>query len=171
MSMIGEYVRVTPAELDRAVREPDWAKTFVFGLLEVEPDDETDDEPDPGEARFLDTDKAWGAIEYLLRRIDFPVNVVHGEESLPGAEEWGYGPPRYLTPEQVRKAAEGLVTTGFGRLAQGVTPDDLARADVYPQIIWKRAESFDYVQGHYEALVEFFEAAAREGDALLVWLG
>ncbi|MEW2047669.1 DUF1877 family protein [Streptomyces sp. NPDC005476] len=29
MSMIGEYLRVTAAELDRAIQDPDWALGFV----------------------------------------------------------------------------------------------------------------------------------------------
>jgi hypothetical protein len=168
MSMIGQYARVTPAELDRAVREPDWAQGFVFEFLEVEYEAE---EESPGTARGLDTDKAWDAIGYLLRGVGFPVDVTHGEEPIPGADDWGYGPPHYLTPEQVRTAAEAFATTRFDRLVRGVTPEDLARADVYPLGVWERGDSFDYVRGHYEALVGFFRAAAGDGDALLVWLG
>lgn len=168
MSMIGEYARVTPAELERAIREPDWAQDFVFELLETETEDEM---AASGARRVLETDKAWDAIGYLLRRTDFPVDIVHGEELLPGAEDWGYGPPRYLTPEQVRTAAEALARTGFGQLVHGVTSKDLARAEVYPKIVWERGESLGYVHGHYESLAEFVQSAARDGDALLMWLG
>ncbi|MFW6692609.1 YfbM family protein [Streptomyces sp. MAR4 CNX-425] len=172
MSMIGEYARVTPAELDRVVRDPDWGESLVFDLMEAEDEAGSEAEPDGlGAARFLDTDKAWDTLGYLLRRVDFPVNVVHGEEPIPGAEDWGYGPPRYLTVEQVRTAARELAATDFGRLVRGVTPADLVRAEVYPWSAGEDGEWFDFVQGRYGALVSFFQSAAREGDALLVWLG
>ncbi|GAA2120387.1 hypothetical protein GCM10009802_23040 [Streptomyces synnematoformans] len=71
----------------------------------------------------------------------------------------------------MRTAAAALATTTFDRPAHGVTSEDLARAEVYPLVVWERGESFDYVRDHYEALVAFFQVAARDGDALLVWLG
>ncbi|GAA4900868.1 YfbM family protein [Streptomyces coeruleoprunus] len=164
--MIGEYVRLTRAELDRALRDPEWAAEFVDALVEGE----LDEEPEPGEARCHATDKAWHALDFLLRRLAFPVDVVHGEEEIPGSEDWGYGPPRYLTPERVRAAAEALAATPPGKLTDGVAPADLAEADIYPNAVWQRGESLDYVTGHYEALVPFFHAAARDGDAMLVRL-
>ncbi|UGY92874.1 YfbM family protein [Streptomyces gobiensis] len=166
MSMIGEYARVTTSELDQVINDSEWALDFVDELVEAE----LDAQADPSEARCLDTDKAWDALGFLLRRVGFPVDIVHGEEAIPEAEDWGYGPPRYLTPDQVQVAAGALAKMTGARLIEGVTPEELARADVYPSIIWERGESLDYVRDHYDSLVPFFEAAAREGDAMLVWL-
>lgn len=166
MSMIGEYARVTSAELDRAIDDPEWAQAFVDELIDAEPDEQ----PDPSEARLLDTDKAWDALGFLLRRVAFPVDVVHGEEALPGAEDWGYGPPRYLTPERVKVAAEAFAQVSGASLVEGVGPEELFRADVYPSIIWERGESLDYVRDYYESLTPFFAAAARDGEAMLIWL-
>jgi hypothetical protein len=53
MSMIGEYARLTPAEVDRAVLDPDWAREFVDELIEAGAADAGAD------ARCLDIDKAW----------------------------------------------------------------------------------------------------------------
>ncbi len=176
--MIGEYARVTVPELDRAISDPQWALDRVNELIEAEIGTESAGEDDTGcdavsaltPARCLDTDKAWDAIGFLLRRTGFPVDIVHGEHTLPGAEDWGYGPPRYLTAEQVRAAADALAARSVDDLFQGVTPDDLARSDIYPRIVWERGESLEYVRHHLEALVPFFRAAAREGDAMLMWL-
>jgi hypothetical protein len=165
MSMIGEYARVTPNELKRALSDPGWAYDFVQELLEEQ---EEADQP-TGQARCLDTDKAWHAIGFLLRRVGFPVDIVHGEQPIPGADDWGYGPPCYLTPERVRIAAESLPSIPFEALVQGVTPEQLSQADVYPQI-WSDQSALDYVRHHYESLSPFFVAAAAEGDAVLVWL-
>lgn len=166
MSLIGEYARLTPAELDRAVRDPGWARGYVNELI----DTELDTEPDPAEARCHDIDEAWHALDYLLRRIRFPVDIVHGEEEIPGAEEWGYGPPRYLSPEHVRTAAETLAATSHEALVEGVPPAELAEAEIYLSSDWKSDGSFGYVTSHYQALVPFFQAAADAGDGILVWL-
>ncbi|WP_121830390.1 YfbM family protein [Streptomyces sp. S1] len=166
MSMIGEYARLTPAELDRAIHDPDWAQEFVDELIEAE----LDATPKASEARCHDVDKAWHALDFLLRRIDFPVDIVHGEEEIPEAEDWGYGPPQFLSPERVRTAAEALATTPYEALVEGVHPIDLAKAEIYPTIVWERGESLDYVTTHYQALVPFFQAAADAGDAILIWL-
>ncbi|MFF9567863.1 YfbM family protein [Streptomyces sp. NPDC014685] len=167
MSMIGEYARLTPAELDRAIRAPEWVQEYVVELIERE----LDAEPAASEARCHDIDKTWHALDFLLRRIAFPVDIVHGEEEIPGAEGWGYEPPRYLTPERVRVAAEALAATPHEALVGGVRPAELAEAEIYPATVWERGESLDYVTSHYLALVPFFRAAADAGDAMLIWLG
>jgi hypothetical protein len=167
MSMIGEYARVTPAELDRARRDPAWALELVGERMNgAEADD-----AEPAKARCLDVDKAWDAIGFLLRRRAFPVDIVHGEEELADADDWGYGPPRCLSPGRVRAAADALAPISGADLTAGADPADLARAEVYPTIVWERGESLDYVRAHYEALRPFFRAAADEGEGMLVWLG
>ncbi|MEU0274039.1 YfbM family protein [Streptomyces sp. NPDC006307] len=160
MSMIGEYVRLTPAELERALGDPAWAWEFVEELRDAEPAD----------ARCHSTDKAWDAVGFLTRRAGFPVDIVHGEQAVPWDEHWGYGPPRYLTPDQVRAAAEVMAATEGDRLTAGVGPADLAREQVYPATIWERGETLDHVVLHYEALRPFFRDAAGAGDAVMVWI-
>ncbi|MFI9050236.1 YfbM family protein [Streptomyces sp. NPDC053427] len=167
MSMIGEYARVTAAELDRATGDPEWALKLVSGRLEEAA--EAAEEPD--EALCLDIDKAWDALGFLLRRTDFPVDVAQGEEAVAGAEDWGYGPPRYLTPARVRVAAEAMAELSGASLVSGVAPADLAEAEVYPALVWRRGESLDYVSEHYERLRLFFRAAAEDGEGMLIWLG
>jgi hypothetical protein len=163
--MNGKYLRVTPDELVRAVKDPAWA----FGLAEDVQDAEAGADLPPADARHLSTDKAWHAIAFLLERADFPVDIVYGEEQFAEAEDWGYGPPRYLPAERVHLAARALVTTGFDALTAGVTPAELAQADIYPQV-WDEPDSLEWVRGWYEPLVAYFAAAARHGQAVLSWL-
>ncbi|MFZ4186683.1 DUF1877 family protein [Streptomyces pseudogriseolus] len=56
------------------------------------------------------------------------------------------------------------------RLTEGVTPADLAEADIYPTVVWERGEPLDEVTAHYEALAVFLRAAARDGDGVLLWI-
>lgn len=50
------------------------------------------------QARCHDIDKSWHALGHLLHRLDFPVDVVYGEEAVPVATGWGYEAPLYLAP-------------------------------------------------------------------------
>jgi hypothetical protein len=63
-----------------------------------------------------------------LGRVGFPVDIVRGEEEIPGADDFGYTPPRYLSPERVRVAATALGPLPADVLVRGVTMADLAAA-------------------------------------------
>ncbi|MFE5032861.1 YfbM family protein [Streptomyces sp. NPDC056683] len=165
MSMIGEYLRVTAAELDRAIQDPDWALDFV----EEVQDAEEESEPAPAEARHFSTYKTWDMLRFLLARTEFPVNVVHGEEPLAEDQDWGYGPPRYLRPERVRLAADALRATAYTQLIKGVDPGELTSAGVYP-LGWSDPGELEWGRHWYDGLTQFFQAAAESDDAMLVWL-
>ncbi|MEU6312196.1 YfbM family protein [Streptomyces sp. NPDC047014] len=164
MSMIGNYLRLGPAELERALRDPDWAAGHARGLYERE--------DAAAAARVHETDKAWNALDFVLTRRGFPVDVVFGEEDMPwpAGHDWGYGPPRLLAADRVRAAASALAAHNPDTLTSGVTPADLAAANVYPQAIWERGEDPDWVASHWLSLGHYLRAAAREGDALLIWI-
>jgi len=165
MSMIGEYFRVTAAELERAVQDPDWALDFI----EETQDAHEEAEPPPAEARHFSTYKTWDLLGFLLRRSHFPVDVVYGEEPFAETEDWGYGPPRYLPADRVRLAADALRHTTYDQLIAGVDPQELITAEVYPQG-WDTPESLEWARDYYSELTQFFDAAARNSDAILVWL-
>ncbi|MFD4935447.1 YfbM family protein [Streptomyces virginiae] len=164
MSMIGQYLRLTPAQLERAVHDPDWAAEYAYELY--------DRDDAAADARVHETDKAWHALDFLLKRRGFPVDVVFGEADMPWpeGEDWGYGPPRLLTADRIRAAADALEAYAPDTLTDGVTPADLAAANVYPQIVWERGEEPDWVAAHWADLAKYLYAAAREGDAMLLWI-
>jgi uncharacterized protein DUF1877 len=163
--MNGEYLRVTAGELARSITDPVWALQLADDVRDAEEETELP----PAKARRLSTHKAWHAIAFLLEHAGFPVDVVYGEQPFAEDEDWGYGPPRYLTVEQVQIAAEALTATSFDVLTIGVTPAMLAQAEVYPQL-WDEPDSLGWVRGWYEPLVAYFVEAARRGEAMLVWL-
>ncbi|MEV5845837.1 YfbM family protein [Streptomyces sp. NPDC051985] len=165
MSMIGEYLRVTAAELDRAIQDPDWALDFVEEVQDAEEESETA----PAEARHFSTYKTWDMLRFLLARAEFPVNVIHGEEPFAEDDDWGYGPPRFLRPERVRLAAEALRAATYMQLINGVDPAELTSAEVYP-LGWSEPGALEWGRHWYDGLTQFFEAAAGMDDAVLVWL-
>lgn len=168
MSMIGEYARVTAEELDRALLDPDWAYDHVQDMVE-----DADEVDEPGVVpRCTDVDTAWDGIRFLLQRaVEEPVDVISGG-GLIGGEDWGYGPARYLVPEEVGRAARHLRMTPFERLAAHYDAARMRDEGIYPSGIWDDDQgTLDYLQDHYEALVEFFDAAASSGDAVILWRG
>ncbi|MFB6890653.1 DUF1877 family protein [Kitasatospora sp. NPDC056327] len=166
MGMIGRYVRLSAGELARAERDPEWVLEFVGEL---------DEEAGAGRsaggwARLHGTGRAWQALDFLLRRREFPVDVVHGEEELAGAEDWGYGPPCRILPDRVRLAADALAALDPGRLTEGVAAADLAAAGVYPQGLWTSEDSLYLVTAEYRALSDFLRAVATRRHGVLVWI-
>jgi hypothetical protein len=138
-------------------------------FVEEVQDAEEETEPAPAEARHFTTYKAWDLLRFLLARTGFPVNVIHGEEPFAEDEDWGYGPPRYLRPERVRLAAKALRATTYAQLISGVEPAELTSAEVYP-LEWSEPGSLEWGRPWYDGLTQFFDAAARADDAMLVWL-
>ncbi|MFD3993333.1 YfbM family protein [Streptomyces sp. NPDC058583] len=164
MSMNGEYLRVTPAELDRALRDPEWA----WNLVEETQDAQVEGEPASAEARHFTTHQTWHLLGFLLQRSNFPVDVIHGEEPL-ATDHWGYGPPQYLTPERVQLAADTLHRTTYDQLIQGVAPSELTKAEIYPQI-WDSPASLEWAGDLFAPLTAFFRDAASAGHAMLIWI-
>ncbi|MEU9417433.1 YfbM family protein [Streptomyces sp. NPDC048272] len=155
---------VTPAELDRALKDPEWA----WNLAEEIQDAQAEVEPAPAEARHFTTHQTWHLLGFLLQRSAFPVDVVHGEEPL-ATDHWGYGPPQYLVPERVRLAADTLHGTTYDQLIQDVDPSELTKAEVYPQI-WDSPASLEWASDLFTPLTEFFRGAASAGHAMLIWI-
>ncbi|MFG3264603.1 MULTISPECIES: YfbM family protein [Streptomyces] len=163
MSMNGEYLRVTPGELERALADPERAWDLAAAIQDAQVGD-----PAPAEARHFTTHQTWHMLGFLLRRSAFPVDIVHGEETLL-ADDWGYEPPRYLTPDRVRLAADALHRTTYDQLIQGVDPSELAKAEIYPDI-WDSPDSLEWAGDLFTPLTEFFRGAASTGHAMLLWI-
>lgn len=66
VSMNGHYLRVTPDELVRALKDPEWALELAEDAWDVEEDADLP----PGEARYLSTHKAWQAIGFILEAVE-----------------------------------------------------------------------------------------------------
>ncbi|MGV9270901.1 YfbM family protein [Kitasatospora sp. NPDC003701] len=159
MSINGRYLRLSAGQLQRAAAEPDWARALVAEL---------DEDEAAARGRLHEIGRSGPVLEFLLRRRGFPVDIVHGEEELGVAGDWGYGPPRSLTPERVRTAGDALAALPPGTLIDGVTPADLAAAVPLPGG-WAGEESLLLASGHYRALADFFRTASRYRHGVLVW--
>ncbi|PBC66117.1 uncharacterized protein DUF1877 [Streptomyces sp. TLI_235] len=167
MSIVGRYTRLAPAQFDRALWEPGWARELAEELAGAE----SGRALPVAERRCFEVGTAWHPLAFLLGRHGFPVDLLHGEEEVPETGQRGHGPPRLLAPERVRLAAETLAGLPAHALTEGVTSADLAAAEVYPSSMWQREDALEVVAGHYLELSAYVRTAARYRHALLVRLG
>ncbi len=171
MSMNGNWLRMTPEQLRRALEDLDWAHEYAL------------DAEDRKDERWFTTGKTFHALHFLLDRHGLNVPIVFGAESfvdMPDEEpedeayledvDWGYAPPGYLTPEQVSRAAAELAHITVDDLLRGVDPDELTRAGVYPITIWDRPGELDWATHALPDVARFFAIAAGAGDAVICWL-
>src|SRR5438094_2973340 len=86
-------------------------------------------------------DKAWHGIHFLLTGSAEPngslaSKVIMGGEDI--GPHLGYGPAQLLTVQEVRDIAKLLQTETPDKLAARYEPAALARAGIYPDVIWER---------------------------------
>jgi hypothetical protein len=159
--MYGEWLRVTPEELAQVSAD---LRGWHVRAIEM---DEGDTEIT--ERRRFGSDKTWHALQYLLQRRDFPVDVIAGEQAFDSDIEWGYDRPGYLTPAQVMQAAAGLAALSAEDLIEGVDQEDLKVNDIYPSV-WDRPDELEWAVWCIPDMTEFFGAAAKAGDAIICWI-
>ncbi|MBB2942731.1 hypothetical protein FB565_002444 [Actinoplanes lutulentus] len=173
--MNGNWLRVSPDELEHARTDLEWAHE----LATTEKDGES--------PRWTGTGKAWNGLDFLLDRLGFEDSLVLGAENFvefpdaePDSEEmfdflenlehdWGYGPPAYLTPTQVAVAASRLAPLTEDDLIRDVDQAELNRAEIYPGT-WERPGELLWVAHFLPGVKSFFAAAAKDGDAVICWL-
>jgi hypothetical protein len=160
-----EYARLTPAELQRALADPAWAEEHIDALAEAW----VDDDAEPEDARFFSVDKSWPGIELVLASAGLPDEFLHGTDELRTIEEWDYGPPTYLRPEQVTAVAERLSALSVADLVDGIDPEFVRSQDLYQVGDWTDDDRA-YVTLHAQHLQRFYASVAKAGDAVVVML-
>jgi hypothetical protein len=133
---------------------------------------------DEDEERLNDIDKAWEGIIYLLSgqglsadngpvkdlsRVIFSGQVVDEEQEL------GMGPAHYLTPAQVKEAAEELAQLTDEQLRSRYEIHAMTKAGIYPNI-WDDDNSLEYLLDNIEVLKVFYKTAAEDGNGVITFL-
>jgi len=182
MSIEASYRRVTPKEFTRLHGDPKAAASFFGTSLE--------DLDDPAKLlarmqeqessdRYLGIGGDWHALHFLLTGDGElgehgtppppPLgNVVQG-----GAEtEWDctYGKVRSLAPDEVRAVADALGKISVEELRSRFSVASFNATKIYPhgrRASWTEDEA-ESVFEIYPRVVEFFQAAARDGDMILL---
>jgi hypothetical protein len=98
--------------------------------------------------------------------------IVKGGSEI-GDVDVGYGPARAFSSSDVRAIAEALRPITRADLERRFDPAEMGKLDVYPSI-WDRPREEDdtlgYLLEYYDALKNFVEGAAEQGEGLLVYI-
>src|SRR6266566_5277593 len=104
MSITGLYVRVAPSDLERLNRDPAAFMEASTASMTLGWENSPSTEP------WISIEKAWAVLGYLLdQATDGNLDVIFG--GTPIGEDCGFGPPRYLTSNEVLQAADVLSRT------------------------------------------------------------
>lgn len=146
MSTTLAFTPVTQEELDRAIKDPEWALEHL---------QDTD-------SLCYSLEKSWAGIQFLLdaAQVNVQLNedghIIDDESILAG---W--------TDIMVADAAKSLSATPFEVLAGHYDPRKLSEEEVYPwRHLWDD-DGIDDLRDNYVDLVEFFQETAASGGALI----
>lgn len=149
MSTTLAFTQVTPGQLDRAIKDPEWALEHLL------------DEDLP----YYSLEKSWAGIQFLLDAAE--VRIELHEDGLVIDQE---GVLSGWTDGMVADAAATLGATPFEVLAGHYDPRQLSEQEVYPWRQFWDDDGIDDLRDDYADLVEFFgETAAARGALIRVF--
>jgi hypothetical protein len=130
----------------------------------------SDAEPADAREEGLSLDKSWHALHYLL--------TGHAEEAPPPlgnailggtelGEDMGYGPARFLTPEEVRATSNALNKLSADDLAGRCDLPTMIAAEIYA---CREEGDLGLAQEYFSELVRYYADAATRGNAMLLYL-
>ena len=129
-----------------------------------------------GRIFHMDVYKAWHGIHFLLTGLVWGTgetalgNVIMGGESI--GPDLGYGPARYLTPDEVKQCSEALKDISIeelrSRFNQNV--ENIEAADLYPFSDRVTQEDLDFILDNFAPLKQIYEDTANAGDSMILYM-
>lgn len=162
MSMIGNFIRAD----EDMINDVQNGELSLMDLM----DDDADD-------RWLDVDKAWHAIHYVLtgdsdvpRKATIFSKVVLGGTPIE-EEGMGYGPALVVEPEEVREINEALKPASEEWFRERFSLKDMQKKAIYPVMDdEEEGQFFEYVYDNFKALKEFYIEAEKAGQGVLFFI-
>ena len=168
MSMIGNFLLVGDQRLDQVLANP----TQVHDLC--------NEGYDAGEEVFLDVDKAWHCLHFLLTGTadggEPPLNFILGGGREVGDEEVGYGPARAFSAQEVAEIARALEPIDRSWLVAKFDAGQMDRLEIYPDVgQWSEVDpgsedSFGYYFGGFESIKSLVRQGSSAGLGMLAWM-
>lgn len=166
MSLIGHVYLLPEARIDALLAEPG----LVLGVI-----DAAYNEPGQG---FVDLDKAWQALHYLLTGVardgEGPLAFLLKGGTPVGDEDLGYGPARAFRAPEVAAIADALANESPRSLLPRFDLKKFEKLEIYPGR-WSEVNlRSDYDLGYYfgplEDLKRVTRRAKNEGLGMLLWI-
>jgi len=117
----------------------------------------------------LDIGKAWHAIHFLLTGDLWDTSLPGGRAVLGGTEigeDGGYGPKRFLLPEEVSAVDAELADVSREDLTKRF--DQIPGADIYPHGWDGNSEELEWVLREFDSLRRYYANAKARGHAMLL---
>lgn len=119
----------------------------------------------------LRIDKSWHGIHFLLTGSAWggkpPLsNAVNGGKEF--GPDLGYGPARFLTPDQVKEVAAALDEITKETLRARFNPKAMTEAEIYSWHEDEGEEGLEYFLHYYDEVRAYFQQAARKGNGMLL---
>ena len=166
MSLIGHVYLLPDSRILALLADP----SLVLGVVDGAYNDPA--------AGFVDLDKAWGALHYLLtgtaREGEGPLAfLLHGGTPV-GDEDLGHGPARVFRPLEVAAISDALAPLSQRTLMPRFDPKKLEILEIYPGRWSELNLRSDYDLGYYfgplEALKSVTARAKAEHLGMIVWI-
>jgi Domain of unknown function (DUF1877) len=166
MSLIGHVYLLPEARIQALLVDP----TLVVGTI-----DGAYNEPGQG---FVDLDKAWQALHYLLtgmaRDGEGPLAFLLKGGTPLGDEDLGYGPARAFRPLEVAAIADALANVSQRTLMPRFDLKKFEKLEIYPGR-WSEVNlRSDYDLGYYFGPLEDLKRVTRRGKnerlGMIVWI-
>ena len=123
---------------------------------------------------LLALEKSWHGIHYLLSDEVWTGDSPLGKMLMGGTEigdescETGYGKPRFHSPRVVKEIVRELPT--ISQLNERYVPAKMAEAKLYAFNADAPDEEWEYLSHFYEKMIGFFQDAAKNGRAIILFL-
>lgn len=166
MSLIGHVYLLAEARLQALLAEPSGVLAVIDGAYN-----------DPAQG-FVDLDKAWNALHYLLtgsaRDGEGPLAFLLKGGTPVGDEDLGHGPARVFQPLEVAAIADALADVSQYKLLPRFDLKKFEKLEIYPGRWLEVNLRSDYDLGYYfgplEQLKSVTRRAKNEGLGMIVWI-
>jgi hypothetical protein len=166
MSMIGNLLKVSKAELDQYLEDSTLLEKRVY------PKEYIDD------SKLLDLDKAWENIYFLLtgctssdfENAEGPLSLIlFNGKPIDKQQDMGYGPATYCTPEEVYEISSALPDVDMEKLRSKFESLKSSDVELYP-FNPDSEDMFDRIFECYSKMKDFYVTAAKNHEAVISFI-
>lgn len=166
MSIHGQFITVRQSELESYLNDSSPLRERLETMKNTDP-------------ALFHVHKSWDAISYILtgfshghiKKAAPPFAwVIFGDKAIDPNLDFAYGPPCYLTDDQVKAVHAALSNISVANFKEKYDPNSMNAAKVYPGQWIDDDKSKNYVVDYFEELKAFYEKAARNNWSVICYL-